>query len=73
MNEIIKQAPKNIDIELIKKIYEKNNENQLETLLELWEIKEIKENKKLNHWDNIRNTCDAFDEEMSKFIKKNKN
>jgi len=70
MNEIIKQAPEGIDIKVIKEIYEKNNEDQLKTLMELWEIKEKKEVKAENQWDNIRDTCDAFDEEMSKFIKK---
>jgi len=71
MNEIIQQAPEGIDIKVIKEIYEKNNEDQLKTLMELWEIKEKKEVKKENQWDNIRDTCDAFDEEMCKFIKKN--
>jgi len=71
MNEIIKQAPEGIDIKVIKEIYEKNNEDQLKTLMELWEIKEKKEVKIENQWDNIRDTCDAFDEEMGKFIKKN--
>jgi len=71
MNEIVKQAPEGIDIKVIKEIYEKNNEDQLKTLMELWEIKEKKEVKIENQWDNIRDTCDAFDEEMGKFIKKN--
>jgi hypothetical protein len=71
MNEIIKQAPEGIDINIIKEIYEKNNEDQLKTLMELWEIKEKEEIKIENQWDNIRDTCDAFDNEMSKFIKKN--
>lgn len=71
MNEIIKQAPEGIDIKVIKEIYEKNNEDQLKTLMELWEIKEKKQVKTENQWDNIRDTCDAFDEEMGKFIKKN--
>ncbi len=71
MNEIVKQAPEGIDIKVIKEIYEKNNEDQLKTLMELWEIKEKKEVKVENQWDNIRDTCDAFDEEMGKFIKKN--
>lgn len=71
MNEIVKQAPEGIDIKVIKEIYEKNNEDQLKTLMELWEIKEKKQVKTENQWDNIRDTCDAFDEEMGKFIKKN--
>jgi hypothetical protein len=45
MNEIIKQAPEGIDLKVIKEVYEKNNEDQLKTLMELWEIKEQKEVK----------------------------
>ena len=71
MNEIIKQAPEGLDLKTIKKVYEKNNEDQLKTLMELWDIKEKKEEKPENNWDKIRDTCDAFDEEMNKFIKKN--
>ncbi len=71
MNEIIKQAPEGIEIKIIKEIYERNNEDKIKTLLELWDIKE-QEEKKENEWDNIRDTCDAFDMEMNKFIKKNK-
>lgn len=71
MNEIIKQAPEGLDLKTIKEVYEKNNEDQLKTLMELWDIKEKKEEKPENNWDKIRDTCDAFDEEMNKFIKKN--
>ncbi len=71
MNEIIKQAPEGIDLKVIKEVYEKNNEDQLKTLMELWEIKEQKIVKSENKWDDIRDTCDAFDQEMTKFIKKN--
>lgn len=71
MNEIIKQAPEGIELKVIREVYEKNNEDQLKTLMELWEIKEKKEEKKETQWDNIRDTCDAFDEEMTKYIKNN--
>ena len=38
--------------------------------MELWEIKEIIDIKKKDKWDNIRNTCDAYDLEMAKLMKK---
>lgn len=72
MNELIKQAPEGLDIKLIKDVYEKNNEDLLKSLMELWEIKEKKEEKKETKWDNIRETCDAYDIEMANFMKKNR-
>jgi len=71
MNEIVKQAPEGMEINKIREVFEKNKEDQLKTLMELWEIAEMKEEKKASHWDEIRSTCDAYDEEMSKYIKKN--
>lgn len=71
MDEIIKQAPEGIDFSSIKEIYEKNNEDVIKTLMELWDIKE-KEGKDISetqkHWNEIRDTCDAFDNEMAKVI-----
>ena len=40
MDELIKQAPMNIDEKIIKEIYEKNNGNIMNSLMELWEIKD---------------------------------
>ncbi len=70
MNELITQAPEGLDIKLIKDVYIKNNEDLLKSLMELWEIKEIIDIKKKDKWDNIRNTCDAYDLEMAKLMKK---
>lgn len=70
MNEIIKQAPEGVELKIMKEIFEKNNEDITLTLMELWNIKETKE-KKRTKWDDIRETCDAFDTEMNKMFKKN--
>jgi hypothetical protein len=67
MDELIKQAPMNIDEKIIKEIYEKNNGNIMNSLMELWEIKDenVKEQtKEQKEWDEIRDTCDIFDGEM---------
>lgn len=75
MDEIIKQAPEGIDFSLIKEIYEKNNQDVIKTLMELWDIKEKEEkdvSKTQKHWNDIRETCDAFDIEMAKVIKEAK-
>lgn len=72
MEDIIRQTPKNISYEKVKEIYERNDKDKLKTLMEIWDIKdEIKEDKKDNiqmKWDNIRETCDAFDNEMTQIM-----
>ncbi len=70
------QAPSNISFEEAEIIFKKNNENIIDSLSELWEIKETKKSIEKNKWDEIRETCDAFDNEMSIFmdnIKQKKN
>lgn len=79
MDEVYKQSPPNFDKESIKNIFIKNNENVLDTLLELWEIDDKNSSiiptddnndKEKNKWTNIRDICDSFDIEMQKFMKK---
>ena len=74
MNELVKQAPEGLDIKIIKEVYERNNEDLLKSLMELWEIKEETQIKTENEskWDTIRETCDAYDLEMVNFMKKNR-
>ena len=67
------QAPSNISFEEAEIIFKKNNENIIDSLAELWDIKDVnkKQNDKTdekNKWDEIRDTCDAFDNEMSIFM-----
>jgi hypothetical protein len=69
MDEVIAQAPIHISFDDIKRIFEKHNHCVIDTLTELWDIKESLPKQK-NKWENIRETCDAFDYEMSRCIKK---
>lgn len=69
MNEIIKQAPEGIDSKIIKEVFERNNEDPIKTLMELWDIKENKIEIRSNKWDEVRDICDAYDTEMSNFMK----
>lgn len=69
MDEVIAQAPIHIPIDDIKNIFEKHNHNVIDTLAELWDIEETVPKEKTK-WETIRDTCDAFDNEMSKCIKK---
>ena len=62
------QAPSNISFEEAEIIFKKNNENIIDSLSELWDIKDNKKSIEKNKWDEIRETCDAFDNEMSIFM-----
>ena len=73
MDEILKQAPTGISDELIKEIYEKNDNDITKTLMELWEIDDNLKTKELSKWDEIRETCDAYDNEMTKMLKESRN
>jgi Ca2+-binding EF-hand superfamily protein len=67
MEEVIRQAPIGISDIKIKEIFEKNDNNINKTLMELWEIPvEIKKEK--TKWEDIRETCDAYDNEMNRLI-----
>lgn len=75
MDELIRQAPINIDDKIIKEIYDKNEGNVMMSLMELWKIEENNENKKeesneQKEWNEIRETCDVFDKEMNNMMKK---
>lgn len=76
MEEVLNQAPLNIDKETIQSIFIKNNENVLNTLIELWDtdIKKEPETHEIveeNKWEKIRDICDSYDKEMQKVMKNN--
>lgn len=72
MEELLKQAPLNLDEDFIKEVYEKNNGDFGKSLMDLWNIKEISKvlTKEQNEWNEIRETCDSFDNEMNKVLKR---
>jgi len=69
MDEIIAQAPVEISDEEILKVYNNNNQNKLDTLYELWNIVDMKQQKPITKFDSIREICDAHDIEMQKLLK----
>lgn len=73
MDEILKQAPDGINKEIINEIYIKNDNDIIKTLMELWDIKDNEKPKEFSKWDEIRDTCDAYDNEMTKMLKEAKN
>ena len=76
MDEVIKQAPENMKYEDIEIIYNKNDKNVLNTLIELWNVQD-KSIKNITEtqckWEGIREICDDYDKEMNKFLDKTKN
>ena len=80
MEQIISQAPDNLTEEYIKTIYEKNNNDIVKTLAELWNLNDnvnVNDNDNTNDnsvskWDEIRETCDSYDNEMQKMLNKNR-
>ena len=82
MDEVIKQAPQHISKEDIEIIFKKNNDNVIDTLIDLWDIEAPKSanpdgnsdesdlKKPENKWANIRNVCDSYDKEMQAQLSK---
>jgi len=86
MEELLKQAPSHLEEGFIKEVYNRNNGDYMKSLMELWDIKETtketsKEQKEWNErqkewnerqkeWNDIRETCDSFDYELNKLMKK---
>ena len=73
MDSLIQQAPLHLTIEEIEIVYNKNDSNVINTLAELWNISDNTVIPPKTKWDDIRETCDAYDSEMAKVMKKMKN
>jgi hypothetical protein len=69
MDEVIAQAPPGISDEEILKVYNNNNQNKLDTLFELWNIVDMRQQKPITKFDSIREICDAHDIEMQKLLR----
>lgn len=82
MEEVINQAPSHISKEDIEIIFKKNNNNVIDTLIDLWNIDvpksanpdgdndELDLKKPENKWANIRDVCDSYDKEMQAQLSK---
>ena len=75
MEQILQQAPPGITQEYIETVWEKHQGNVANILAELWNVEEApKQSKNISiedlntkkKFDEIRDICDAFDEEMDK-------
>ena len=81
MEEVINQAPSHVSKEDIEIIFKKNNENVIDTLIDLWNVEAPKSvnpgeddefdlKNPENKWANIRNVCDTYDKEMQAQLSK---
>jgi hypothetical protein len=70
MDVLIQQAPSNLTIDEIEMVYNKNNNDMIKTLEELWGITDSRVEQPKTKWDDIRETCDAYDFEMQKVMKR---
>jgi hypothetical protein len=70
MDNLMKQVPDNLSWEEVEIAYNKNNQDFLKTLEELWDIEPNVKNldEKTIKWNTIRDTCDSFDLEMKNKI-----
>ena len=68
LTEVLNQAPADVDEDYVKTIFAKNQENVSNTLAELWNMP-ITPAKEKTKWENIRDTCDEYDNEMNRIIK----
>ena len=67
LTEVLSQSPAGVDEDTIKNIFAKNKENVLDTLMELWDMPP-KLDKQKSKWEDIRETCDAYDMEMDRLV-----
>jgi len=73
---ILNQAPVGITIEQVRELMMKYNNNSVDVLSELWDVKEtITSNividemyEKRQKWHNVREICNAYEEEMHNFM-----
>ena len=76
IENILKQAPEGTSNEIVEELLKKYDGNVVNILTELWKIdkpiKNVPYKKEKNKWENIREICEAYEQEMSKFINGNK-
>ncbi len=78
---ILQQCPDGITIDIVQELYKKYNGNTVDILSELWNLntpnilknQNYDENhKQKEKWNNIREICSSYEEEMNKVMEKSK-
>jgi|694.fasta_scaffold00020_77 hypothetical protein len=73
IESILQQAPEGVTQEQVEALYNKHEGNSVAVLSELWnlpaDIKNVAYNEEKDKWKNMREICQAHEEEMEKFMK----
>jgi hypothetical protein len=72
IRQVLQQAPDGIEEEQVKTLLQKYDGDCLKVLTHLWEIEEnvVTDKQENEHdWDNIRDICNSYEEEMANFMK----
>lgn len=71
IESVLQQAPEGVSRERVEEIYKKHDGNVSAVLAELWEVEEVCKNvaydENSSKWKNIREICQAYEEEMANF------
>lgn len=73
MEGILDQSPEGTTLEDIAVLYKKHEGKVVDILTELWQVQEVVQNKPYDDnrekWVEVRNICNAYEEEMENFMK----
>jgi hypothetical protein len=72
IESILQQAPEGVTQEQVEVLYKKHEGNTSAVLVELWglpDIKNVTYSQETDKWKNRREICQAYEEEMDKFMK----
>jgi hypothetical protein len=76
MESVIQQAPEGIATAYIEELYKTHKGDVPKILGILWDMPDVKntqyDNEQKHKWNNIRDICNAYEEEMYKFMQENK-
>lgn len=72
MESIYNQSPEGTTMEEIEVLFKKHGGRSADVLAELWGVEEVVKNKPYSNrdeqqkWENIRDICNTYEEEMQK-------
>lgn len=73
IESILQQAPEGVSKEQVEELYKKHDGHAAAVLAELWElpsdVKNVPFDEDRNKWQNMRDICQAYEEEMEKYMK----
>ena len=68
IENVLSQAPLQTTKEEVEELMKKYDNNEIDVLSELWEVKDQTISQDQTKWEKIRDICDNYEEEMEKFM-----